>query len=67
MAEPGSCVDTRHPIPDHWTRLWHEVQAQLLGARVRESLNELLPPPQAIVARKPLTGIARAYTAYKMS
>jgi SAM-dependent methyltransferase len=62
-----SGIDNPHPIPDHWTRLWHEVQAHPLGDRVRESLNELLPRTQAIVARKPLAGSAQAYTASAMS
>jgi SAM-dependent methyltransferase len=58
-----SGIDNPHPIPDHWTRLWQEVQAHPLGDKVREALSELLPRTQAIVARKPLPGAPGAYTA----
>ena len=46
-------VDNPHPITDHWTRLWLEVQRHPQGDRIRDTLNELLPKSQSIVARKP--------------
>jgi SAM-dependent methyltransferase len=45
-------IDNPHPITDHWTRLWLDVQRHPLGDKVRSALNELLPRTQAIVARK---------------
>lgn len=47
-------VDNPHPITDHWTRLWLEVQRHPEGDNLRAALNQLLPRTQAIVARKPL-------------
>jgi SAM-dependent methyltransferase len=54
-CEPGGGlpVDNPHPITDHWTRLWLEVQRHPQGDRIRDTLNELLPKSQSIVARKP--------------
>lgn len=46
-------IDNPHPITDHWTRLWQEVQAHPQGDSVRSALNELLPRTQVIIARKP--------------
>ena len=55
-AEPSMDipVDNPHPITDHWTRLWLEVQRHPEGDSVRAALNELLPRTQVIVARKPV-------------
>lgn len=50
----GLPLDNAHPITDHWTRLWREVQRHPEGHKIREALNELLPKAQSIVARKPL-------------
>jgi hypothetical protein len=54
-AVPGEVtpIDNPHPIPDHWTRLWQEVQAHPQGDEVRTALNALLPRTRVIVARKP--------------
>ena len=55
-AEPGSeglPIDNQHPITDHWTRLWHEVQQHPEGYRIRDALNLLLPKSQSILAIKP--------------
>lgn len=48
----GTNIDNPNPIPDHWTRLWQEVQRHPQGDRVQAALNELLPRTQSIVARK---------------
>jgi SAM-dependent methyltransferase len=56
-AEPGSAglpIDNQHPITDHWTRLWQEVQKHPNGHKIRGALNSLLPKSQSIVATKPL-------------
>jgi ubiquinone/menaquinone biosynthesis C-methylase UbiE len=45
-------IDNPHAIPDHWVRLWKALQDHPNGHLVRESLNELLPRTQSIVARK---------------
>ncbi len=42
-----------HPITDHWTSLWKELQDYPGGERVRQALNELLPRTQCLVARRP--------------
>tara|TARA_R110001592_G_scaffold215025_2_gene468313 strand:+ start:92781 stop:93560 length:780 start_codon:yes stop_codon:yes gene_type:complete len=54
-CEPGAGLpaDNSHPIPDHWTRLWHAVQCHPRGHLIRNALNQLLPRSQAIIARKP--------------
>ena len=49
----GLPIDNPHPITDHWTRLWLEVQQHPEGDKIRNALNELLPKSQSIVARKP--------------
>lgn len=46
-------IDNPHPITDHWTRLWLEVQKHPQGNVIRDALNALLPRTQCIVARKP--------------
>ena len=46
-------LDNPHPITDHWTRLWREVQQHPDGERIRNALNQLLPRTQSLVARKP--------------
>ena len=46
-------IDNPHPITDHWTRLWREVQNHPQGSLIRDTLNELLPRTHCIVARKP--------------
>lgn len=51
--DSGLPLDNKHPITEHWTRLWQEVQRHPQGYKIRESLNELLPKAQSIVARKP--------------
>jgi ubiquinone/menaquinone biosynthesis C-methylase UbiE len=51
--ESGLPVDNPHPITDHWTRLWGEVQNHPHGHKIRDALNQLLPKAQSIVARKP--------------
>lgn len=51
--DSGLPLDNPHPIPDHWTRLWQEVQRHPQGYKIRNALNELLPKSQSIVARKP--------------
>ena len=51
--DSGLPLDNPHPIPDHWTRLWHELQRHPQGHRIRDALNQLLPKSQSIVARKP--------------
>jgi len=51
---PGLPVDNRHPITEHWRMLWLEVQAHPQGHKIRDTLNQLLPKVQSIVARKPL-------------
>lgn len=50
----GLPIDNAHPITDHWTRLWQEVQRHPQGYKIRETLNQLLPKAQYILARKPL-------------
>lgn len=54
-AEPGTGLpsENAHPITEHWTRLWLEVQRHPQGHRIRDALNQLLPKSQSIVARKP--------------
>jgi 2-polyprenyl-3-methyl-5-hydroxy-6-metoxy-1,4-benzoquinol methylase len=54
-SEPGTGLPTEnaHPITEHWTRLWEEVQQHPQGHRIRDALNQLLPKSQSIVARKP--------------
>jgi len=55
-AEPGSPglpIDNRHPITEHWTRLWQEVQQHPDGGKIRDALNALLPKSQSVVAIKP--------------
>jgi 2-polyprenyl-3-methyl-5-hydroxy-6-metoxy-1,4-benzoquinol methylase len=49
----GLPIDNPHPITDHWTRLWLEVQRHPNGDKIRDTLNTLLPKSQSIVARKP--------------
>tara|TARA_R110002110_G_scaffold415765_2_gene655174 strand:- start:21585 stop:22367 length:783 start_codon:yes stop_codon:yes gene_type:complete len=49
----GLPVDNPHPITDHWTRLWLELQQHPEGGKVRDALNTLLPKSQSILARKP--------------
>jgi SAM-dependent methyltransferase len=49
-------LDNSHPITDHWTRLWRELQNHPQGHLIRDSLNELLPRTHSIVARKPFQG-----------
>jgi SAM-dependent methyltransferase len=49
----GLPIDNPHPITDHWTRLWLEVQRHPNGDKIRDTLNQLLPKSQSIVARKP--------------
>jgi ubiquinone/menaquinone biosynthesis C-methylase UbiE len=51
--DSGLPLDNPHPITDHWTRLWKEVQDHPQGHKIRNALNELLPKSQSIVARKP--------------
>lgn len=51
--DSGLPLDNAHPIPDHWTRLWQEVQRHPQGHKIRNALNQLLPKAQSIVARKP--------------
>jgi len=54
-CEPGGeglPIDNPHPITDHWTRLWQEVQRHPQGDKIRDTLNSLLPKSQCIVARK---------------
>jgi len=46
-------LDNDHPIPDHWTRLWRQLQDHPNGHLVTDSLNQLLPRTHSIVARKP--------------
>ena len=50
----GLPIDNPHPITDHWTRLWQEGQRHPQGYKIRETLNQLVPKAQSIVARKPL-------------
>jgi len=50
----GLPVDNRHPITEHWRLLWLEVQNHPQGHKIRDTLNQLLPKAQSIVARKPL-------------
>lgn len=45
-------VDNPHPITDHWTRLWQEVQRHPKGDLIRKSLDSLLPRTHCIVAKK---------------
>jgi len=51
--DSGLPLDNAHPIPDHWTRLWQEVQRHPEGYKIRNALNQLLPKAQSIIARKP--------------
>lgn len=46
-------LDNPHPITDHWTRLWREVQQHPQGSVIRDALNQLIPRTHSIVARKP--------------
>ena len=46
-------IDNSHPIPDHWTRLWRELQNHPNGHLVMDRFNELLPRTHSIVALKP--------------
>jgi len=46
-------IDNSHPIPDHWTRLWRELQDHPNGHLVMDRFNELLPRTHSIVALKP--------------
>ena len=46
-------IDNSHPIPDHWTRLWRELQNHPNGHLVTDRFNELLPRTHSIVALKP--------------
>jgi ubiquinone/menaquinone biosynthesis C-methylase UbiE len=46
-------IDNPHPITDHWTRLWLEVQKHPQGKVIRDTFNQLLPRTLSIVARKP--------------
>jgi len=46
-------IDNPHPIPDHWTRLWRELQNHPDGHLVMDRFNELLPRTRSIVAVKP--------------
>lgn len=46
-------LDNPHPITDHWTRLWLELQNHPQGYLIRDALNQLIPRTLCIVARKP--------------
>jgi len=52
-GSPGLPINNPHPITEHWTRLWAEVQRHPGGSKIRDALNTLLPKSQSIVARKP--------------
>jgi 2-polyprenyl-3-methyl-5-hydroxy-6-metoxy-1,4-benzoquinol methylase len=45
-------LDNPHPVTDHWTRLWLELQKHPQGQLIRDALNQLIPRTLSIVARK---------------
>ena len=46
-------LDNPHPVTDHWTRLWVELENHPQGYLIRDALNQLIPRTLSIVARKP--------------
>lgn len=50
---PGESInDAVHPATIHWTKAWDAVLAHPKGDMMRESLNNLLPKSQMIVAKR---------------
>jgi SAM-dependent methyltransferase len=54
---PGETInDAVHPATVYWTKAWDEVMAHPKGDEMRESLNNILPKSQMIVAKRAKKG-----------